>query len=144
KAKTLGAKVIIVSIDSPGGMVTSSMEISRYLKRQTDVHTIAFVKEKAYSGAAMVAVACDEIWMAPDSPLGDCAPIVFSNTGGLEALPETERAKQESPVVDEFLDSARRNGYSAPLLTAMVSLKDPVDVVQNDKGELRVVREAEF
>ena len=144
KAKTLGAKVIIVSIDSPGGMVTASMEISRYLKRQTDVHTIAFVKEKAYSGAAMVAVACDEIWMAPDSPLGDCAPIVFSNTGGLESLPDTERAKQESPVVDEFLDSARRNGYSPPLLAAMVSLKNPVDVVQNDKGELRVVSEAEL
>lgn len=144
KAKTLGAKVIIVSIDSPGGMVTSSMEISRYLKRQTDVRTIAFVKEKAYSGAAMVAVACDEIWMAPDSPLGDCAPIVFSNTGGLQALPETERAKQESPVVDEFLDSARRNGYSPLLLAAMVSLKNPVAVVQNDKGELRVVSEADF
>jgi membrane-bound serine protease (ClpP class) len=144
KAKAAGAKVIIVSIDSPGGMVTSSMEISRYLKRQADVHTIAFVKEKAYSGAAMVAVACDEIWMAPDSPLGDCAPIVFNNTGGLEALPDTERAKQESPVVDEFLDSARRNGYSPLLLSSMVSLKNPVVVVQNESGELRVVPEAEF
>jgi membrane-bound serine protease (ClpP class) len=143
KAKTMGAKVIIVSIDSPGGMVTSSMEISRYLKRQTDVHTIAFVKEKAYSGAAMVAVACDEIWMAPDSPLGDCAPIVFDTTG-LQPLPETERAKQESPVVDEFLDSARRNGYSPLLLAAMVSLRNPVDVIQNRDGNLRVVSEAEF
>lgn len=143
KAKSLGAKVVIVSIDSPGGMVTSSMEISRYLKRQTDVRTIAFVKEKAYSGAAMVAVACDEIWMAPNAPLGDCAPIIFDNTG-LKPLPDTERAKQESPVVDEFLDSARRNGYSPALLAAMVSLKHPVDVVQNDKGELRVVTKAEF
>lgn len=143
KAKALGAKAIIVSIDSPGGMVTSSMEISRYLKRQSDVRTIAFVKEKAYSGAAMVAVACDEIWMAPDSPLGDCAPIVFNTSGGLEALPDTERAKQESPVVDEFLDSARRNGYSPLLLASMVSLKHPVNVLQSDKGELRVVLEAQ-
>lgn len=143
RAKALGAKAVIVSIDSPGGMVTSSMEISRYLKRQTDVRTIAFVKEKAYSGAAMVAVACDEIWMAPDSPLGDCAPIVFNTTGGLEPLPDTERAKQESPVVDEFLDSARRNGYSPQLLAAMVSLRHPVEVLQNDKGELRVVSEAD-
>lgn len=143
KAKQMGAKTIIVSIDSPGGMVTSSMEISRYLKRQTDVRTIAFVKEKAYSGAAMVAVACDEIWMAPDSPLGDCAPIVFNTGGSLEPLPDTERAKQESPVVDEFLDSARRNGYSPLLLAAMVSLRHPVQVMQNDKGELQVVAEAD-
>ena len=143
KAKAMGAKAIIVSIDSPGGMVTSSMEISRYLKRQSGVRTIAFVKEKAYSGAAMVAVACDEIWMAPDSPLGDCAPIVFNTTGGLDPLPETERAKQESPVVDEFLDSARRNGYSPLLLESMVSLRHPLQVIQNDKGDLRVVRDAE-
>lgn len=144
KARALGAKVIVVEIDSPGGLVTSSMEISRFLKRQDDVRTIAFVKEKAYSGAAMVAVACKEIWMAPDSPLGDCAPIVFSTSGGLEPLPDTERAKQESPVVDEFLDSARHNGYSALLLSAMVSLRNPIYVVENDKHELKVIDEPDY
>lgn len=143
KAKAMGAKVIILSIDSPGGIVTSSMEISRYLKRQTNVRTIAFVKEKAYSGAAMVAVACDEIWMAPDSPLGDCAPIIFDTERKLKAMPETERAKEELPVVGEFLDSARRNGYSPLLLASMVTLKRPVEVVQNDKGIVRVVSESE-
>ena len=144
KAKAMGAKAIIVSIDSPGGMVTSSMEISRYLKRQTDVRTIAFVKEKAYSGAAMVAVACDEIWMAPDSPLGDCAPIIFSTRdGSVEPMQDTERAKEETPVVNEFLDSARRNGYSPLLLEAMVSLRHPIEVMQNDKGQLRVANESD-
>ena len=48
------------------------MEISRYLKRQSDVHTIAFVKEKAYSGAAMVAVACDEILDGSRLAAGRC------------------------------------------------------------------------
>lgn len=143
KAKAMGAKVIIVSIDSPGGVVTPSMEISRYLKRQSDVRTIAFVKEKAYSGAAMVAVACDEIWMAPDSPLGDCAPIIFEPSGGVTTMGDTERAKQEGPVVNEFLDSARRNGYDPLLLTSMVSIKHPLTVVQNEKGTIRVVREAD-
>ena len=144
KAKALGAKVVIVSIDSPGGLVTSSMEISRYLKRQDDIHTVAFVKEEAYSGAAMVAVACNEIWMTPHSPLGDCAPIVPSGTGGLEPVPDTERAKMESPVVDEFLDSARRNGYNPLLLAAMVSLRNTIYVIQNEKSELRIVNPDDY
>src|SRR5579884_1266218 len=38
RARATGAKVILVEIDSPGGLVTSSMEISRFLKRQADVH----------------------------------------------------------------------------------------------------------
>src|SRR5437764_1626969 len=111
KAKALGAKVIIIEIDSPGGLVTSSMDSSQFVKRQTDVHTIAFVKEKAYSGAAMVAVACNEIVIGPEAVIGDCAPIIFDRSGQLQPLPETERAKQETPVVAEFLDSARHNGY---------------------------------
>jgi membrane-bound serine protease (ClpP class) len=144
KAKDLGAKVVIIDIDSPGGLVTSSMEISRFLKRQNGIHTIAFVQEEAYSGAAMVAVACNEIWMAPHSPLGDCAPITRTAGGELEAVPDTERAKMESPVVDEFLDSARQNGYDPLLLEAMVSLKNTIYVVQNGKGELRVVNPDDY
>ena len=144
KAKALGAKVVIVEIDSPGGLVTSSMDISRYLKRQDDVRTIAFVKDKAYSGAAMVAMACNEIWMAPSSALGDCAPIVFDTTGRLEPLPDTERAKQESPILDEFRDSARRNGYNPLLAEAMVEVQKSVYLVQNSAGQYRAVDEPEY
>jgi membrane-bound serine protease (ClpP class) len=144
QAKALGAKVIIVDIDSPGGLVPSSMELSRYLKRQDGIRTVAFVKEKAYSGAAMVAVACKEIWMAPNSPLGDCAPIIFNHDGSLKSLGDTERAKEEGPVVDEFLDSARRNGYDPLLLSAMVSLRNSIFVVTNDKGTLRVVNQTDY
>jgi membrane-bound serine protease (ClpP class) len=144
KAKSLGAKVIVVAIDSPGGQVPASMDISRFLKRQTDVHTIAWVKDKAYSGASMVAVACNAIYMAPGSVIGDCAPIIFDNSGGLASMAATERAKQESPIVDEFIDSAHRNGYSPVLLTAMVTLRKPVFVIQNEQGKLRVVDKAEY
>ena len=143
KAKALGAKVIIIDINSPGGLVTASMDISQFLKRQSDIHTVAFI-EKAYSGAAMVAVACDEIWMQPSAPLGDCAPIVFDTGGKLEPLPDTERAKQESPVVAEFIDSAQRNGYNPLLLTGMVSLRHGVYVLTNDAGEIKVVDDADY
>ena len=144
QARALGAKVIIIDIDSPGGLVTASLDISRFLKRQDDVRTIAFVRDKAYSGAAMVAMACNEIWMAPASALGDCAPIIFNTMGRLEPLPAAERAKQESPIVKDFEDSARRNGYSLAVARAMVDVQASVYFLQNSDGEKRAVDAAEY
>src|SRR5690348_3993849 len=143
RAKAMGATVVVVSIDSPGGLVTASMDISRYLKRQDDVRTIAFVKDRAYSGAAMVALACQEIWMAPESALGDCAPIVFDTGGRLQPLPTAERAKQESPILAEFDDSARKNGYSPLVAEAMVDVSRTVYLIQNPAGEFKAVNEQE-
>jgi membrane-bound serine protease (ClpP class) len=144
QAKSMGAKVVIIDIDSPGGLVTSSMDISRYLKRQDGVRTIAFIRDKAYSGAAMVSVACNEIWMANGSVLGDCAPIIFAPTGGLEPLPAAERAKQESPIVKDFEESANRNGYSPVVARAMVSVQLSVYFLQDSDGHRKIVDEAEY
>ena len=57
-----------------GGLVSAGLEISHFLKSQRDVHTIAFVGAKAISAGAMIAIACDEIVMAPSAQIGDCAP----------------------------------------------------------------------
>ena len=37
QAKAAGAKVVIVDLDTYGGLVTSGLDISRFLKSQTDV-----------------------------------------------------------------------------------------------------------
>jgi membrane-bound serine protease (ClpP class) len=142
QARAMGAKVVIIDIDSPGGLVTASLDISHFLKRQDDVRTIAFVRDKAYSGAAMVAMACNEIWMAPESVLGDCAPIVLG-PGGLKAMPAAERAKLETPIVRDFEDSANRNGYSLILARAMVSVEQSVYFL-TDGAERRITDEAEY
>lgn len=144
RARALGARVVIVSIDSPGGLVTSSMDISRFLKRQEGVRTIAFVKDKAYSGASMVALACQEIWMAPASVIGDCAPIIFNTQGQLQPLPTAERAKQESPILEEFYDSAKRNGYDPLVAAAMVDAGRSVYLLQNSAGQFKAADEPEY
>ena len=144
QAQASGAKTIIVDLDTYGGLVTSGLDISRFLKSQ-DVHTIAYVGDKAISAGAMIALACNEIVMAPSAQLGDCAPIAFREDGGLESLGEAERAKQESPVLSEFRDSALRNGYDPLLAQAMVSVKTVVHWVQNPtSGPRRFVDEKEF
>jgi membrane-bound serine protease (ClpP class) len=144
QAKAAGAKVIVVDLDTYGGLVTSGLDLSRFLKGQRDVHTVAFVGDKAISAGAMIALACDEIVMAPSAQLGDCAPIATRSDGGLETLGEAERAKSESPILSEFRDSAFRNGYDPLLAEAMVSVKIVVHWVQGPAGERRFVDQRTF
>jgi membrane-bound serine protease (ClpP class) len=143
KARAMGAKTIILDLNTYGGLVIAGRDISSYLKRQNDLHVIAYIQDKAISAGAMIAVACDEIVMGPDATLGDCAPILFDEKG-LESLPPAERAKQESPIVDEFLDSARRNGYDPLLLESMVKVQVVVYYMQDDEGHKRFVDEDDY
>jgi membrane-bound serine protease (ClpP class) len=143
EARKLGAKVVILNVDSYGGLLTSGLEISRFIKRQDDLHTIAFVQDKAVSAGAMIAMACDEIVMSDSSSLGDCAPIFFG-VQGLEALPPAERAKQEAPVLLDFNESAARNHHDPLLAAAMVDVTRTVYWVQSDKGERRFVDEKQY
>ena len=137
EARQMGAKVIILEIDSYGGAVTSGLETSRFIK-QHDIPIIAFVRNKAISAGSMIAVSCREIWVSPHCLIGDCAPILVG-PGGLVSMSPTERAKMESPIVEDFRDSARKNGYNPQLLEAMVVLDKEVYWVKNGTGEKRIV-----
>lgn len=144
RAQTAGAKVVILEIDTYGGLVTSGMDISSFLRGQTDLHTIAFVHTKAISAGAMIALACDEIVMAPGSRMGDCAPIMLDDKGHLESLADTERAKIQSPILRDFADSAARNGYDPQLAQAMVKIGSDLYLITDGKGTDRVVEDAEY
>lgn len=142
KARSEGADTIIFEMDTPGGLVSSALDISKLIKKLPDqgVRTVAWVKDSAFSAGALISVAAQEIVMSSVSSIGDCAPIMFSPVGGLEELGETERAKAESPVLQEFRDSARRNGYDPLLCRAMVSVGTEVWWIENpDTGERRFV-----
>lgn len=144
KARRAGAKVVIVRIDTYGGLVTAALDISRFIKNQTDLHTIAFVDSKAISAGAMIALACDEIVMTPSGTLGDCAPIQVVPGLGVRAAGATERRKMESPILPDFEESATRNGYDPLLTRAMVSLPVSVHWVEDGRGRRRFVDDAEY
>lgn len=143
EAQTAGADTVILQINTYGGMLAAAMDISRFIKGQ-NLHTIAFVDDKAISAGSMIAVACNEIVMSPSSVIGDCAPIIFDTGGRLEPMPPTERAKASSPVLAEFEDSARRNGYDPRVLDAMVVVSGPLYVMEDASGQKRVVDERDY
>ncbi len=140
KAVADGASLIVIELDTPGGVVTSALKISKYIKT-LNVPTVAWVNNEAYSAGIMLASACDEIVMSPSSATGDCAPIALGQN-----LAPTERAKILSPILEEFRDSAQANGYDYAVFHAMCVLGAEVYLVEkNDgSGERRLVNQADF
>ena len=135
--------LIVLDLNTPGGLVTSALEICTYLKT-LEVPTLAWVHHDAYSAGAMISVACDGIIVADPASIGDCAPIMIGPTG-LEPMGATERAKIESPILNEFLDSAQRNGYSPVLSEVMVRLGPAVYQIENtDTRQRRHVYEPDL
>jgi len=143
QARADGAHTIILEINTYGGLVTSGLDISRFLKRQNDLHIIGFVHDKAISAGALVAMACDEVVTDPSGVLGDCAPIVFNTDGTLQNMAPTERAKAESPVLADFRDSAERNGYDPRLTEAMVVIGHPLYCLVDSHGKRQIADDKE-
>ncbi len=127
RAIAAGADGIVFEIHSPGGLVNSGLDICSAIK-QAPVNTIAWINTEAYSMAALIALACDGIVLAPHATLGDAAPIAinmspFAPGGmGLQSLGETERQKLMAPMIAEVVESARVNGYDENLVQAFITL----------------------
>lgn len=138
-----GATTVVFEIDTPGGYVTSALDICNYIKNLEDVKTVAWVNNEAYSAGSMIATACDEIVMSKGSTIGDCGVILGGPTGPQE-VPEGIKAKAESPVLEQFRDSAARNGYDTLLCESMVRQKMEIWWIENTAtGEKRFVETEE-
>lgn len=142
-ARTAGANLIVFELDTPGGLVTSSIAIADQIKTLNDarpeIHTVAWVNPNAHSGGSIVAVAADEIIMARSSRIGD-SQVILGGPQGVQAVPEDLQAKAYSPVLTEFRASARLNGYDPVLCEAMVIPEREVWWMENTRtGEREFV-----
>ncbi len=139
QARTQGAKVIVFDMDTPGGLVTSSIAIADLIRELSDIKTVAWVNPNAHSGGSLVAVACDEIVMARSSRIGD-SQVIMGGPIGAAAIPEELQPKAYTPVLADFRASARVNGYSQILCEAFVLPDREVWWVENAKtGERKFV-----
>jgi len=142
-AKSAGATLMVFELDTPGGLVTSSIAIADQIKllndAQPEIHTVAWVNTNAHSGGSIVAVAADEIVMARSSRMGD-SQVIMGGPDGMQAVPEDLQAKAYSPVLTEFRASARLNGYDPILCEAMVIPEREVWWLENTRtGEREFV-----
>lgn len=119
EARNQGAEVIVFDLNTPGGLVTSSISVADLIRNLQDIKTVAWVNPDAYSGGALVAVACNEIVMSRSSRIGD-SQVIMGGPEGVTAVPEDLRPKIYTPVLHDFRTSAKLNGYSQVLCDAFV------------------------
>lgn len=150
EAEEAGADAFVIELDTPGGEVGATLEIANSIKGSSISNSVAWVRPDAYSGGAVVALACARIVMGDPGAIGDAFQVIpefnqQQGRGGLRAPTATERTKILSVIVREVVDSARRNGYDESLVQAMVI--DGVElwlVERGQTGEYTAIGEREY
>ncbi len=128
-AKQQSADLVILEIDSMGGEMFASLRIAERLQQLGWAHTVAYIPRDAISGAAIAALGCDEIVMAPQARLGDAGPIVLGEFAIFEHAPE----KIVSYLTDALRSLAEAKGRPPALAEAMADRNLKVFHVRNRK-----------
>jgi len=120
-AEESGADAVVIELDTPGGEVGAVLEICNMIKSSARPVS-AWVNPDAYSGGAIIALACEEIYVAEYATMGDAAPVAMNPIKFAQGLERTERQKILQPLITEVVDSARRRGYDERLVQAFLTL----------------------
>jgi membrane-bound serine protease (ClpP class) len=140
-AKRDGADLVIVEIDSGGGLVDPSFNIARTLRDLDWAHTVAYVPREALSGAAVVALGCDQIYLHPDAAMGDVGVM----TVGRDSLFRYAEEKIRTHVASQLRDLAEARGRPPALAEAMVNMDLVVyEVTNRETGERTFMSDAEI
>lgn len=117
RAKAEGATLLLVSIDTPGGLVTSMQQIVSALTN-AGIPVVGLVEPataQATSAGAFILLATDLAAMQPDTRVGAAHPV-----GAGEKLDETMSAKATNSLVSLAKSLAARRGRSESAAEAMV------------------------
>lgn len=109
------ADAIVIALNTPGGEVGAVLEICDAIKNSKVGNSVAWINTKAYSGGAIIALACREIVVTDTSAMGDAKPVTISPTtiSGLKGLTADEKEKLLPPLIAEVTSSVRRHNRAA-------------------------------
>jgi membrane-bound serine protease (ClpP class) len=121
-AEDAGSPAVILDINTPGGRLDAVLQM-RDTILDANVRTIAFVNRTAFSAGALIAIACQEIYMTPGAVMGAATPI--------DASGETASDKVVSAVRKTFKSTAEVRHRDPRVAEAMV---DPDVVIEGLDG----------
>lgn len=138
-----GADTLIFEIDSPGGLLLASINLAQRIAEldSPKVRSVAWVPDTALSGAAIIALGCDDIYLKPGAKIGDAGPIELREGGQFERAPE----KILSPLRAALKMLAEKKGRPVALCEAMADRQLKVfQVTHRDNGRVWYLSEAEI
>lgn len=143
-----GPLFLLIEIDSPGGKTNLAERMCSAITNTRNCRTVAFVNGGvnggAYSAAAAVALACNEIYMAPAASIGAATQYVRSSSGKIydmkAAFGDNVGEKFQSIWRNFLAALAQQNGRSGLVAKAMVD-KD-IEVLQVQRSGKTVFIEA--
>ena len=109
-------RVVVLELDTYGGEVDAAFRIVDTMLTVRDCPTIAYVKTKAISAGALIALSCHRLVMQHNTTIGDVAPLMVGQEG-----PKMLGEKFQSPIRAKFRILAKKNGYPERLTEAMVT-----------------------
>jgi membrane-bound serine protease (ClpP class) len=119
EAKKSEATLILIEMDTYGGVVTDADEI-RTMILESEIPVYVFINKDAASAGALIAIACDSIYMAPGGSIG--AATVVSGAGGA-AAPD----KYQSYMRSMMRSTAEANGRDPRIAEGMVDEKIEIE-----------------
>lgn len=118
RAKASGHDLIILDIDSPGGLKSESLNLAEMMRDIDWAYTVAFVPREAFSGAALVSLGCDELLIGELARYGDIGVIQYDpQLFAFRFAPE----KIQSVLVRQARDLAESKRRSPELAEAMIN-----------------------
>tara|TARA_R110002072_G_scaffold42064_12_gene118079 strand:- start:12230 stop:14242 length:2013 start_codon:yes stop_codon:yes gene_type:complete len=143
-AENAGMDAIVLEVNSPGGELGAVLEISNTIKQSSIKNTVAWIHPDAYSGGAIIALACNEIVTSSPASMGDAFVIQYT-LDGVKALSPTERTKFLPPLMADVTDSARKSGFDEYLVQAIVVDGIELWLVEDpNTGERIAINEEEY
>lgn len=111
EAENENAHAVVLEIDTPGGRLDAALRM-RDLILDSEVRTIAFVNREAFSAGALIAIASEDIYMAPGAVMGAATPV--------DGAGETADEKVISAVRKTFKSTAETREREPVIAEAMV------------------------
>jgi membrane-bound serine protease (ClpP class) len=130
-----GAEAVIFDLDTPGGLAWDTTNLMMKDLQKLKPRSFAYVNPRALSAGAMIAIATDEIYMAPASSAGAATPVY----GGGGEMGEAERAKMNSAIMSMARTVAKEKGRDPRVIEAMIDMNRELVVngeVLCAKGEI--------
>lgn len=139
------AKYIIVEIDTFGGLVESAVKIRDALL-DSQITTVAYVKNRAWSAGALIAIACEKIAFTESGSMGAAEPrpleekVVSALRAEFSAT--AERRKRDPKIAEAMVDQSveikdlKPKGKLLTLTASQAQKYGYADFIANDYEEL--------